>query len=158
MAFCPVAFCLSGLLSCGLLSSGLLSRCLLSQWPFVLWPFVQWPFVPWPFVGEPSEALPVLKSFHAKIAVNHFDSIQMLYAWFLQWILFCSSCFLTHNSQHAVSRIIASYHRRRPSVCPSNRMSVSLPAFVLVLRQFESRQQSVVVTCKQYQHSLVFGR
>jgi len=62
------------------------------------------------------------------------------------------------NSQHAVSRIIAVIAAVRPSVCPSNRMSVSLPAFVLVLRQCDSRQQSVVVSGKQYQHSLVFGR
>jgi len=104
-----------------------------------------------------SEALPVLKSLHAKIAVNHFDSIQMLAAWFLQWILFCCSCFFDAQ-QPACCVTHYSCHRRRPSVCPSNRMSVSLPAFVLVLRQFDSRQQNVVVSGKQYQHSLVFGR
>jgi len=72
-----------------------------------------------------SEALPVLKSFHAKIAVNHFDSI-MLAVWFLQWILFCCSGFLTCNSQHAVSRIIAVIVIVRLSVHPTACLSLCL--------------------------------
>ena len=73
-----------------------------------------------------SEALPVLKSLHAKIAVNHFDSIQMLAASFLQWILFCCSCYLTRNSQHAVSHIIAVIAAIRLSVRPTACLSLCL--------------------------------